>query len=173
MRRRVVVVGDPLGRAGGHGDVVGQAGVRLGVEACGEAALVCQAVDVGGVGRADDLRIGLVLHDDPDHMLVGRWRRVRGPTRTRRVRGRRGGWRQRAAGGAAAGGAAAAAAAAGGGGGAAAGGGRGGGGGGGGGGGVRRGVGARCRQRLHHQLGGGRTGLAAGVPAGRGAVGCQ
>ena len=70
VRRWVVVIGNPLGAARGHCNVVRQARARLGIEVRGNAAVLRQGVDVRRSRRADDVRVPLVLHHDPDDVLV-------------------------------------------------------------------------------------------------------
>ena len=61
-----VVVGHALGRAGRHREVVRQARVRFGGEVRRHPARGREAVEVRRRARADDRRVRLVLHHDPD-----------------------------------------------------------------------------------------------------------
>src|SRR3954451_7796983 len=69
-RRRGVVV-DPVGGAGRHRQVVGEAGVGLGVECRGHPARAAERAHEPRARRtAHHVRVRLVLHHDPDDVVV-------------------------------------------------------------------------------------------------------
>lgn len=63
------IIGDALGRSGKQREIVRFAGVGDAKGLGEDGALGCQAVDVGRIGRIDNLAIGVILFNHHHDMV--------------------------------------------------------------------------------------------------------